>query len=102
MSTAPLPPNDPRPRTARSQAVGFLADALRKGQARQAVRALREQTGLGLDQARDAIEGTGRHRDAARSDLSPGEVPRRTGWGRAVLFLLLLAALAWRWWGAAE
>ena len=96
MSPAPLPPQDRNRQAQRPGAgVSFVADALRKGRARQAVQALREQTGLGFEQARDAIEGTGRHRAEAESGLSPGEVPRRGPWAWAVLFLVLLAALGY-------
>ena len=93
-----LPPQD-RSRNAQRPAAGasFLAEALRKGRARQAVQTLREQTGLGLEQARDAIEGTGRHATDAENGLSPGEVPRRRGWGWAVLFLILLVVLGGAW-----
>ena len=98
MAVAPLPPQDPHRRGARSDGpVGFISEALRKGRTRDAVKALREKTGLGQEQARDAVEGTGRHRDESRGDLSPGEVPRRSGLGWAVLFLLLLAVLGYSW-----
>ena len=100
MAVAPLPPQDPRRPGARSDGpVGFIPEALREGRTRDAIKALREKTGMGQDQARDAIEGTARHRDDSRSDLSPGEVPRRGGLGWAVLFLALLAALGYSWLG---
>jgi hypothetical protein len=100
LAVAPLPPQDPHRRGGRSDGpVGFISEALRKGRTRDAIKALREKTGLGQEQARDAVEGMGRHRIDPLSDLSPGEVPRRGGFGWVVLFLLLLAALGYAWLG---
>ncbi|HEX2543189.1 MAG TPA: hypothetical protein VHM00_19160 [Caldimonas sp.] len=92
----PIPPQEPPRRAKRPDRRGtLLADALRAGRTREAIRALREKTGLGFEQARDAVEGS--HRSDPHSGLSPGEVPRRTGWGRTVVVLLLLLALAYFW-----
>lgn len=101
MAAAPPSPQARQRRKPRSDdgPVGFIPEALRQGRTREAVKALREQTGMGQDQARDAVEGTGRHRDAGDTGLSPGEVPRRSGFGWTVLLLLLLAAIGYAWLG---
>lgn len=96
MSPAPSPQDRKRPARPGTGA-SFVADALRKGRARQAVQTLREQTGLGLEQARDAVEGTGRHRPDAESGLSPGEVPRRSSSAWVVLLIVVLVVLGWVW-----
>ena len=75
---------------------------MRQGSAREAVKALRDATGLGFEQARDAIEGRDRPKAlSTRSDLAPGEVPRRDGLARAVVILLLAALAAYAYFGGA-
>ena len=86
--------NDPRRRPARPDRRGsILAEALRRGRRARRSGPCARRPGLGFAQAKDAIEG--RPRAMRRSDLSPGEVPRRSGLARAVIVLLLLAALAY-------
>lgn len=96
----------PRPGVAvqpvRASVTGFLADALRQGSAREAVKALREKTGLGFEQAHDAVEAGDRPKPLpTRSDLAPGEVPRRDGLARAFVILLLTALAAYAYFGKA-
>jgi hypothetical protein len=98
MTSASLPPHDPRRRPARPDGRGsILAEALLLAKTRLAIKALREKTGLGFEQARDAVEGHARPFDGGSEGLSPGEVPRRAGLGRAVLVVLLLIGLGYLW-----
>ncbi len=96
MSSAPRPPDRNRQTQRPGTGASFIADALRKGRVRQAVQTLRDQTGLGLEQARDAVEGTGRHRTDAENGLSPGEVPRRSS-GAWLALLVVVLLLGWVW-----
>lgn len=66
--------------------------ALREGNKIEAIRLLREHTGLGLKEAKDAVDAWG---GASAPRLSPGEQPRSSGAGWWVLGLVLLAALGY-------
>jgi len=72
-----------------------VALALQQGNKIEAVRLLREQTGMGLKEAKDAVEASQQGSGAIDSDAlnvgaSPGQVTRRSGliWG------LLVAGIA--------
>ena len=64
-----------------------FAAASQEGGRIEAIRRLRETTGLGLREAKDVVDSSGRAARAASSRHAPGEVPRsRTGiWLAAVL-----------------
>ena len=71
-----------------------VAAALRKGDKLEAIRLMREKGGLGLKEAKDAVEAYGREQGAAADyHRAPGEVPRRGGAGWLV-FVLVVVALA--------
>ncbi|MEO8081282.1 MAG: hypothetical protein ABI641_12175 [Caldimonas sp.] len=72
---------------------GFTPSAA-AGDVIAAIRRLRDQTGMGLKEAKDAIEA--RSSASGGHGLSPGEVPR--GGGGALLFVAVLLALAWLGW----
>lgn len=59
-----------------------VASALQQGNKIEAIRLLREQTGLGLKEAKDAIDASMDGGQSAGSGPSPGEVPRtgRLSW----------------------
>ncbi len=56
-----------------------VAEALRRGNKIEAIKLLREQAGLGLKEAKDAVEASGYTTDMTMRKLSPGEVPRSGG-----------------------
>ena len=67
--------------------------ALQRNQKMEAVRLMREQTGLGLKEAREAVEAYERTRAPTLGELSPGQVSD-TGsavWRVVILVLLALA-----------
>lgn len=70
-----------------------VADALQRGNKIAAIRLLRKHTGLGLKDAKDAVDTA--HQPAAKraSALSPGEVPQSNGdlWW---ILALVLAGIA--------
>jgi hypothetical protein len=67
-------------------------DALRNGSKIEAIRLVREHTGLGLKQAKDKVEAYARQMPSAGLDgLSPGEVRRSGG---ALLWAAALAIVA--------
>ena len=68
-----------------------MAAALRKGERLEAIRLMRETAGLGLKEAKDAVDAFTREQSAADRDRAPGEVPRRSGSGWLVLILVLVA-----------
>ncbi len=71
----------------------LVVDALQRGEKIQAIRLMREITGVGLKAAKDTIDAS--PLAVARSNLSPGEVPRtgRTVW--AVVAAILVVWLAY-------
>ena len=75
-----------------------MAAALRKGDKLEAIRLMREKGGLGLKEAKDAVEAYGREQGADDYHRAPGEVPRRggAGWLILVLAVVALALLARR------
>ena len=77
-----------RPPTALSAPV---IDALQRGDKIDAIKLLRTETGLGLKEAKDAIEQSPHGLRPRASTLSPGEVPRSGG---VVRWLVLAAVVA--------
>ena len=75
-----------------------VSEAMKQGNKLEAIRLMREQGGLGLKEAKDAVEAFERATASGTSARAPGEVPRtRIGfWLSAVLVLALLGLLAWR------
>ncbi len=63
-----------------------VVDALRRGDKIEAIKLLREQTGIGLKEAKDAVEAS----EIEGPAKSPGEVPRRM----RIPWLVLLVAIA--------
>ena len=87
-------PARPRPSIVAMAALPFaVAAALRKGDKLEAIRLMREKGGLGLKEAKDAVEAYGREQGAADYHRAPGEVPRRGGAGW-LIFVLVVVALA--------
>jgi len=84
----------PRPSVASMLSLPFaVSSAVKQGRKIEAIRLLREQGGLGLKEAKDAVEAVEREQATGTDDRSPGEVPR----SRGVFWLVaigLLAALA--------
>jgi ribosomal protein L7/L12 len=92
-------------------AIPAVADALRKGNKIDAIRILREKTGLGLKEAKDAVDRFPTHtidktatheapkstQQLSRPGLAPGEVPRSEGGtGRWWLVaLIIIGAIAY-------
>lgn len=70
--------------------------ALRAGQKIDAIRLMREATGLGLKEAKDAVEAF--QSGQAPGTLSPGEVRRGPGAGSVLIAIVAVAALAAAWW----
>lgn len=57
-----------------------VTEALRRGNKIEAIRLLREHTGMGLKEAKDAVDAFQQQSSATPVGLSPGEVPAsRTG-----------------------
>jgi hypothetical protein len=80
-----------------------VLDALRRGNKIEAIKRMRDQTGLGLKEAKDAVEAyqpargsqTQGSAELDAGQAAPGEVPRRTraiGWAAALLAIGLVAA----------
>ena len=67
--------------------------ALKQGDKVGAIKLLRAHAGLGLKEAKDAIERSPERLDAAASRLSPGEVPRAAGLGRWLLIVAIVVAV---------
>jgi hypothetical protein len=65
-------------------------EALRRGDKIAAIKHLREHTGLGLKEAKDAIDAS-----PETPRLSPGEVPRSHGLPWWLVALLLLGGAAY-------
>ncbi|MCM5682664.1 ribosomal protein L7/L12 [Schlegelella sp. S2-27] len=72
-----------------------VQQALQRGNKIEAIRLLREHTGLGLKEAKDRVEAAEASAGDASAGLAPGEVPRRAGaawwWGVAALVTAALA-----------
>lgn len=90
----------------RQPAQGLSAEvmaAARQGNTVEAVRVLREETGMGLREALDQVRSLGQAGASQPADpaarLAPGEVPRGAGkWGWCIAGLVLLAMLvSWFW-----
>jgi hypothetical protein len=73
-----------------------VRQALQHGQKVEAIRLLREATGMGLRDAKQAVE-TLAPDGAPGQSLGPGELPRRPWVGWLVLVALAAAALAYGW-----
>ncbi|EJL77789.1 periplasmic component of amino acid ABC-type transporter/signal transduction system [Polaromonas sp. CF318] len=73
-----------------------VQEALDQGNKIEAVRRLRGLTGMGLKEAKDAVEAGGTGPDASEEGLSPGQVRGSNGlwWWFAALAVLALAAFA--------
>ena len=90
MNTPPRRPGQ------RSEAPAFrnplppqVVDALQRGEKIEAIKLMRQLSGLGLVQAKDAVEASAHALGAGSGDgLSPGEVPRT---GRYVWAVVLAA-----------
>src|ERR1043166_1593593 len=72
-----------------------VASALQRGNKVEAIKLLRKQTGLGLKQAKDAIEASRQATDAKPGELAPGEVPRSGGAVWKVIALAIAALVAY-------
>ena len=68
--------------------------ALQRGNKIEAIRLLREHTGLGLKEAKDAVEASG-VRATAQSDRAPGEMPPAAGAGRWLIAIAAAALVAY-------
>ncbi len=66
----------------------LVIEALQRGEKLEAIRLMREITGVGLKEAKDAVDAS--PHAAARGGLSPGEVPRA---GRLVWILIIAAVI---------
>ena len=69
-----------------------VVDALQKGHKIEAIRLMREQTGLGLKEAKDAVDGYQQMHLPAAGGLSPGQVGD-TGSGIWWVIVLVLVCL---------
>ena len=67
-----------RPEASFTKLPADVVDALQRGKKVEAVRLLRQHTGLGLKEAKDAVDRAGIAASIQAGDLSPGEVPRST------------------------
>lgn len=76
----------------------LVIEALQRGEKLQAIRLMREITGVGLKEAKDAVEASPHAASSSRGALSPGEVSRmggRLGWVAAAI--ALAGWLFWFW-----
>lgn len=100
-------PAAPAPaRPALHTGVGFppaVVTALAHGQKIEAIRLLREHSGLGLKEAKDAIEASPLSMVAGSGGLSPGEVPRTRDslWPVVIAVIAVVAWWVWRRQGGA-
>lgn len=69
-----------------------VVGAVRKGNKPEAIRLLRDASGLGLKEANDAVERFAKEHPTAAHGLSPGEVPPTSG-GAWLLVVAGIAAL---------
>ena len=70
-----------------------VLEAMRRGQKIEAIKLLREQAGLGLKEAKDAVEAYQGEAGAAADQSSPGEVPRsgNLAWVAVLVVIALVA-----------
>ena len=71
-----------------------VSAAMKQGRKLDAIRLLRQQGGLGLKEAKDAVEAFEREQAAGDRDRAPGEVSRSRP-GFWLVMIVALAALAW-------
>lgn len=70
--------------------------ALRRGSKIEAIALMRQQTGLGLREAKEAVDAMEQRFGIVPDGLSPGEVPRAgAGTWTLVILILVAAAVAW-------
>lgn len=69
-----------------------VEEALNRGNKIEAIRLLRELTGLGLKEAKDAVETAHRDPDTMNEMLAPGEIPKTSNlvWPLAGLAVVVL------------
>ena len=73
-----------------------VVDALQRGDKLEAIKLMREITGIGLKEAKDTVESSPHAAGAsAGARLSPGEVPRTGPLGWAVIVAVAFALAAW-------
>lgn len=83
-------PARPRPTIAAAAGLPFsVAAAIQQGNKLEAIRLLREQGGLGLKEAKAAVDAFEREQAATDRHRAPGEVPRTSG----AVWLVLMAVL---------
>lgn len=75
----------------------IVVDAVHGGRKIEAIRLMREHSGLGLKEAKDAVDRYAEQHRAAFGPLSPGEMPRSGSRIWLVVVVLALAWFAWRW-----
>lgn len=82
-----------------------VAAALERGQILEAIKLLRHAKGLGLKEAKDAVDAVkagapmSSATDYSRDGLAPGEQRQLTGLWVALIVALLLGLLLWQWVG---
>lgn len=90
------------------------AHALARGQKIEAIKIVREHTGLGLKESKDLVDAHEAHGEARpavasgspgthRRDMAPGEVPRTGGRGGLIVGAVVLGVAGYalaRWLGA--
>ncbi|MDB5806687.1 MAG: hypothetical protein JWN73_4009 [Betaproteobacteria bacterium] len=69
--------------------------ALRRGSKLGAIALMRQQTGLGLREAKEAVDALEQRSGIMPNGLSPGEVPRAGAGTWMVVLILIAAAGAW-------
>lgn len=72
-----------------------VTDALRRGNKIEAIKLMREHTGLGMKEAKDAVDALETTVSGTLSTLSPGEVPRNGGIFMWVIIAAAIAAAAY-------
>jgi hypothetical protein len=95
---AAVPPQGTKAATRASLAMAVAA-ALRADDPAEALRLLREKTGLGLKLAKDPVAPPGTSTSAATTGLAPGEVPRSNSSRWLAAVLVAAAFLAYRIFG---
>jgi hypothetical protein len=79
--------------------------ALERGQVIEAIKLLRQAKGLGLKEAKEAVDAVkagapmASAADYSSDGLAPGEQRQHTGLWVALIVALLLGLLVWRWVG---